>query len=77
MKTQIRLLAALAISFGPSLAFGQQSPEAKSPKVSFSLNDVAGHPVALGDFRDKKAIVLVFRQLFWRRGPIPLATWPS
>jgi peroxiredoxin/mono/diheme cytochrome c family protein len=60
MKTQIRLLVALAISVGPSLAFGGQSPEAKSPKVSFTLNDVAGHPVALGDFRDKKAIVLVF-----------------
>jgi peroxiredoxin len=63
MKQQIGFVFLLAVAAIPVHA-GAEGPAPKGPaptgEISFSLKDVAGREVALADFKDKKAVVLIF-----------------
>src|SRR5580704_15072262 len=61
MQKQVGFVLSLALAVAPFRAFAERPVGQKSTAaVSFSLKDVAGHEVALSDFRDKRAVVLVF-----------------
>jgi peroxiredoxin/mono/diheme cytochrome c family protein len=61
MKKQIGLAALLVLAAAIPRAVAEPSVGGKSGEaVAFSLKDVAGHEVALSDFRDKQAVVVVF-----------------
>jgi peroxiredoxin len=61
MKMRIGFTLVLALAVVPIDAIGQlPAAEESAAAISFSLKDVAGHDVALTDFRDKKAVVVVF-----------------
>src|SRR5580704_4692822 len=61
MKIRIGFTLVLALAVVPIDAIGQlPAAEESAAAISFSLKDVAGHDVALTDFRDKKAVVVVF-----------------
>ena len=52
----------LALLVGGSFRAGEPAPKAEPAKkaADFSLKDTADKPVSLGDFKDKKAVVVVF-----------------
>lgn len=56
-KVHIACVLFMASALAPSLSL---AAELATPGVSFSLKDIAGRDVRLTDFRDKKAIVVVF-----------------
>jgi peroxiredoxin/mono/diheme cytochrome c family protein len=61
MQKQVGFVLSLALAVAPFRAFAERPVGQKSTAaVYFSLKDVAGHEVALSDFRDKRAVVLVF-----------------
>ena len=61
MHKQIGFLLLLALAVVPFPAVADQPDVAKpTAAVSFSLKDVSRHEVALADFNDKKAVVIVF-----------------
>ncbi len=60
MKIQIGGVALLACVMATCSAESGPAAEKSPPEVSFALKDVAGHTVSLADFRDKKAVVIVF-----------------
>jgi peroxiredoxin len=58
---RIGFVALLTLAVGPSLAVAERPAAEKSGgAVAFSLKDGGGHDVALSDFRDKQAVVVVF-----------------
>jgi peroxiredoxin len=61
MIKQIGIVSLLALAVAPVRAVAERPAEEKSNSaISFSLKDTSGHEVALTDFRDKKAVVVVF-----------------
>src|SRR5262249_18300617 len=61
MNKQVAFMLLLVLAIAPFHAVAEQpAAEKSSPAISFSLKDVHGHEVALTDFRDKKAVVVVF-----------------
>jgi len=61
MKIRIGFILLLALAVAPIDRVAQlPAAEGTTAGISFSLNDVAGHQVALTDFRDKKAVAVVF-----------------
>ncbi len=61
MQIRIGFSLFLALAAAPVCGVAQlPAAEESAAAISFSLKDVAGHEVALTDFRDKKAVVLVF-----------------
>jgi peroxiredoxin/mono/diheme cytochrome c family protein len=61
MKIQIGIAFLLALAGVARQASAAPPSAEKSPAtISFSLKDVAGHPVSFSDFRDKKAVVVIF-----------------
>jgi peroxiredoxin/mono/diheme cytochrome c family protein len=61
MKIRIGFILLLALAVAPIDRVAQlPAAEESAAPISFSLKDVAGHNVALTDFRDKKAVAVVF-----------------
>jgi peroxiredoxin len=63
MKQRIVLVLLLVIVGVGVHATADQAPRAKpvsSRDISFSLKDVRGHEVALADFKDRKAVAVIF-----------------
>src|ERR1700733_4745336 len=63
MISQFRLvsvLAVVAIAAGVGVQRSAADKQVPVGNLAFSLTDVAGHKVALSDFKDKKALVIVF-----------------
>jgi peroxiredoxin/mono/diheme cytochrome c family protein len=63
MKQQLRLVSLLAVVGIVVAAYADRPAPSKSAPardLAFSLKDVAGRQVALADFKDKKAVVIVF-----------------
>ena len=56
-KVQIAFALFMAAAVAPSLSV---AAERATPGLAFSLKDTTGRDVALTDFRDKKAVVVVF-----------------
>jgi peroxiredoxin len=59
MKKHIALVVLAAIGFLPALARAE-GPAGATGAVSFSLKDVNRREVGLADFKDKKAVVIIF-----------------
>ncbi len=60
MNRQIGFLLLLALAVAPFCAGADRPAPEQSTAISFALKDIGGHEVALSDFRDKKAVVVVF-----------------
>jgi peroxiredoxin/mono/diheme cytochrome c family protein len=62
MKQQIGFVLLLAVTAMPvrARADGPAPKESAPAAISFSLKDVGGREIALADFKDKKAVVLIF-----------------
>jgi peroxiredoxin/mono/diheme cytochrome c family protein len=60
MRKQIGFVALCAWALVPGSALAEQPAGEKSVALAFSARDVGGHTVALSDFRDKKAVVVIF-----------------
>jgi peroxiredoxin/mono/diheme cytochrome c family protein len=63
MQRQFRLLSLLTVmGLAVSAGVDQSAPDKSAParEMSFTLKDVGGREVALADFKDNKAIVVVF-----------------
>src|ERR1700689_4476378 len=60
MRKQIGFVALCAWALVPGSALAEQPPGEKSVALAFSARDVGGHTVGLSDFRDKKAVVVIF-----------------
>src|SRR5262249_18850696 len=63
MQRRFRLLSLLAVTgLAVSAGVDHSAPDKSAParEMSFTLKDVGGREVALADFKDKKAVVVVF-----------------